>query len=106
MALHFLWVGNDDPMPLVLASKKSISKPKEHGGWGLKDITTFAHAPAAKNAWNLVEGTGIWHRIINEKYFTSTSIMDWIRSTNKSFQKGTIVWTALINSLYHWRWLI
>jgi hypothetical protein len=72
---------------LVLASKKLISKTKANGGWGLKDIFTFAKTLATKNAWSLVEGIGLWHRIIKEKYIPSISLLEWIRSTNKSYQK-------------------
>jgi hypothetical protein len=55
-SLHFLWAGKEDSQPLVLASKKHISKPKGNGGWGLKDIFTFAKSLAAKNSWSLVDG--------------------------------------------------
>ena len=34
---------------LVLASKNHISNPKGDGGWGLKNIFTFAKTLAAKN---------------------------------------------------------
>jgi hypothetical protein len=54
-SIHFLWEGKEDSWPLVLASKKLISKPKGNGGWGLKDIFSFA------KSWQLkILGSGGW----------------------------------------------
>jgi hypothetical protein len=96
--LHFLWVGKEDSKSLVLASKNHISKPKGNGGWGLKNIFTFAKSLATKNSWSLIEGNGLWHIIIKEKYFPHQSILEWIRTPNKSTNKGTIIWKSIINS--------
>jgi hypothetical protein len=68
---------------------------------GLKDIFTFAKALAAKNTWSLVDGSGLWHKVIKEKYIPQISLLEWICSPNKSFEKnGTIIWKSIINSFH------
>eukprot|EP00253_Pinus_taeda_P015641 PITA_15641 len=44
-----------------------IAIPKKWGGWGLKDLPSFAQALAAKMGWTLITGDNLWtHMKIND----------------------------------------
>ena len=46
--LNFLWSGNEKKEKYHLASWTTIARPKLPGGWGLKNISYFGKALAAK----------------------------------------------------------
>ena len=56
----FIWSDNNDSSyGLPWTSWKVLAHPKYLGGWGLKILALFAKALAAKNAWNLIHGSGL-----------------------------------------------
>jgi len=38
------------------------------GGWGIKNAHCFAKALAAKCVWRIIEGKGLWCKVVNQKY--------------------------------------
>ena len=64
LCFKFLWAGNFDSFGLPWTSWKALARPKFLGGWGLKIPAVFAKALAAKNVWNLINGTGLWVKIV------------------------------------------
>eukprot|EP00253_Pinus_taeda_P035330 PITA_35330 len=60
---RYLWNGKQDKRVFALISWDNISMPKKWGGWGLKDLTHFAHALAAKFGWTLLTRQNIWTTI-------------------------------------------
>jgi hypothetical protein len=57
---RFLWVGRrvEDDIPLVKWDR--IAKPKELGGWGLKNMYAFNQALVAKSLWRMLFNKGLW----------------------------------------------
>lgn len=58
---------------------RKLTKPKEDGGWGLKNIHLFRMALAAKSLWRLMHNEGLWREIMIAKYIAPRSIEDWIK---------------------------
>lgn len=73
----------------------SIATPKEFGGWGPKDIHTFARALIGKTLCRLTERNSLLVRVMQSKYFANLTIAKWFRTSVKSVQ-GSIVWKALV----------
>ena len=67
LCFQFLWAGKSDFSGLPWTSWKALARPKFLGGWGLKIPVIFAEALAAKNVWNIINGTGIWVKIVLQK---------------------------------------
>jgi hypothetical protein len=99
LSFQFLWSGSKENKSLVSASWKKLAIPKDLGGWGLKNIFLFSKALAAKNVWSLIQGSGLWPRVLRAKYFPSKSVIDWIRNPNKHLQNGSMVWKADLNAV-------
>jgi hypothetical protein len=94
---QFLWAGHNFPQGTHLASWKTIAAPKEMGGWGLKKILPFARSLAGRNVWRLTQGSSLWTRVMNSKYFPNQSIVEWFQNIVKS-PKGLIVWKSLVEA--------
>lgn len=67
-----------------------IAKPKEDGGWGLKELHTFGSALVAKSIWKFISKEGKWQSILKHKYLGSLSTIDWIRDPSKSCKGGSL----------------
>ena len=50
---RFLWGGADEQNKIAWIKWDTVSRPKKHGGLGIKDITTFNLALLGKWKWNL-----------------------------------------------------
>ena len=96
---NFLWIGTkqDKVSPWVAWDK--ISKSKEWGGLGIKNLPSFAKSLAAKLAWHLISTYSLWTSVIKRKYIDQGSVLDWIRSPVKSSKKASIVWKAVVASV-------
>ena len=96
LCFKFLWAGNLDSSRMVWTSWKSLVCPKILGGWGLKIPMVFAKALAAKNVWNLIQGSGPWVQIALEKCVSPLSLLDWIRTSEKKKKCMSIVWKVVL----------
>ena len=81
---NFIWRGNSDKMGTRLTSRKSISKPKGKGGYGIKNIFHFGNSLEAKSPWNILTKYSLWKIIIIHKYIAPGTLIDWIRRERKS----------------------
>lgn len=61
----------------------SLAKPKEYGGWGLKNIFYFGNALTTKSLWRSPFSKGQWSEVIKAKYMKNEDLVDWIRGENK-----------------------
>jgi hypothetical protein len=73
---NYLWKGSMEYQGLHLANRRSLSKPKCMGGWGLKDGSVFGCALATKSMWVLLMQDSLWRRILIDKYISLASIVD------------------------------
>lgn len=74
---------------------------KKWGGWGLKDLTLFAQALAAKMGWTLLTKQNLWTSVSYHKYIWPLQLMDWIRMSQWTRIGISSVWKALLHSLPH-----
>ena len=96
----FLWTRKKEQKVLPWVKWNQIARPKNLGGWGLKNTFLFAKALAAKVGWRLISTQSLWTEFIIQKYITPTPLLDWIRDMgNTSLPNGSIIWKALCKSL-------
>ena len=76
LCFKFLWSHSGEASELPWSSWKDLANPKSLGGWGLKIPAFFAKSLAAKNVWNLINGTGLWAQIAIQKYISPLSLLD------------------------------
>jgi hypothetical protein len=69
---------------MALVSWETLSRSKEIGGWGIKNLNKFTKGP-----WKLINGVGMWQEILYSKYIAPISIENWIRSPQKSHKGGS-----------------
>jgi hypothetical protein len=50
-----------------------------------------------KSLWRMTQGSSLWCRVMQSKYFPSKSIEEWIKEPRKS-TKESIVWKALVRA--------
>jgi hypothetical protein len=61
---NYLWKSSLEYKGLHLVSWKCLTKPKECGGWGLKDGVKFGQALAAKSLWVFLTQESLWKNIL------------------------------------------
>eukprot|EP00253_Pinus_taeda_P034418 PITA_34418 len=96
---RYLWNGNQEKRIFAWVGWKNIATPKKWGGWGLKDLPSFAQALAAKMGWTLLTGNNLWTCISYHKYIWPHNILDWVRLPTWPKTGIYYVWKALLNSL-------
>ena len=94
----FLWQGQKEVHSRPWVKWDRIAIPKALGGCGLKNIFWFSTALAAKCKWRLISTTSLWTKVIMQKYITPSTLIEWIRNTEKSCRGGSIFWKAIIKS--------
>ena len=95
-----LWGGLDKDQDFPWTVWKFIAWPKILGGWGIKDLPSFAKSLAAKSVWCVISDAGLWNIIIHYKYIAPLSINEWIRSTDKHLPNSSIMWKAITKSFH------
>ena len=61
------------------------------GGLGLKNPHYFSKALAAKGAWRILRGEGLWVTIVHKKYISPLTIEEWFRIREKSIKNVSII---------------
>ena len=72
----FLWGSFAEHQNSHLVNWEYVSLPTEYGGWDIKNLEWFGISLRLKCLWQLLNGTGIWSRIIVHKYFGNRSLED------------------------------
>eukprot|EP00253_Pinus_taeda_P014695 PITA_14695 len=96
---RYLWNGNQEKRIYAWVVWKKIATPKKWGGWGLKDLPSFAQALAAKKGWTLLTSNNLWTNISYHKYIWPHNILDWIRLPTWPKSGISPVWKAFLNSM-------
>ena len=66
---NFLWDGASEQNKIAWIKWEAVCMPKEEGGLGVKDITSFNVALMGKWKWELFQSQGeLWVRLLNSKY--------------------------------------
>lgn len=94
----FLWAGAKEESVLPWIAWDKVTKPKEWGGWGIKDLNAFTASLAAKVGWKIVKLENLWTKIVKRKYIDPSPLEDWIRNPEKKDGKVSTIWKATIEA--------
>jgi hypothetical protein len=72
---NFLWHRTNESYQIHLCRWEQIALPKSFGGWGIRNIFDFSNSLAANTLWRVLNGKGIWHRVICDKYIHDISVI-------------------------------
>lgn len=78
---NFVWFGNKGKRKYHLVKWKTLVRPKDYGGWGIKNLFHFSTTLAAKNIWRDLFTLGMWNDVITAKYLRRDTVVDCIRYT-------------------------
>eukprot|EP00253_Pinus_taeda_P035515 PITA_35515 len=93
----FLWGGPKQQKKWALCSWKSLTKPKEKGGLGLRDPWTLNQVLAAKLRWRWLQGgLDLWKEIWTVKYNMPLSPEEILRDQN--IPRGSDIWNLSTQS--------
>ena len=82
---NFLWGGASDQNKIAWVKWEAVCLPKEEGGLGVKDITSFNVALMDKWKWKLFQSPGeLWVRLINSKYGGWRGLNEDLRAAKES----------------------
>lgn len=83
-----------------LARWSLIAKPKNKGGWGIRDLNLFNKALASKSLWRALFHDGIWSVTMRRKYLKGVDVVSWLRSKKHfAFQIASIIWKNILTTL-------
>eukprot|EP00253_Pinus_taeda_P010381 PITA_10381 len=89
---RFLWSGAKEDSVLPWVAWDKIARPKEWGGWGIKNLNDFSTSLAAKSGWRLITSENLWTRVVKRKYIDPMPLNDWIRDPNKRRKNCSVIW--------------
>eukprot|EP00253_Pinus_taeda_P008065 PITA_08065 len=95
---RFLWSGAKEASVLPWVAWDKIARPKEWGGWGIKQLVDFSQSLAAKSGWRIITAENLWTRVVKRKYIDPMPLEDWIRSPNKKGKNCSVIWKATSES--------
>ena len=96
MCFFFLRTSSKKSEGIPRAKWKMIARPKEIGGWRIKNLDHFSKALATMTMWRCIQNPeSLWGREILSKYFPGNSITEWMRSTEKTYKNGSIGWKEM-----------
>ena len=97
LCFSFLWITSKHIEGIPLVKWKTLARPKELGGWGIKNLELFCKALAANTMCIFLQNPeNLWARVILSKYCYESSLTDWIKNPDKTFKNGSIGWKATI----------
>jgi hypothetical protein len=97
---HFLWRRNNESHQIHLCRWEQIVLTKSFGGWGIHNIFDFCKSLAANTLWRVLNGNGIWHRVICDKYIHEISVITWLRSSSFQVSRVSRIWSGLVKVIH------
>eukprot|EP00253_Pinus_taeda_P024814 PITA_24814 len=95
---RFLWDGSKENSVLPWVGWDKVARPKDWGGWGIKNLPDFSLSLAAKLGWRLIKMDNLWTRVLKRKYIDPVPLEEWIRNPIKSKQHASVIWKATVDS--------
>jgi len=93
---NFLWGGSSDQIKIPWIRWETVCLPKEQGGLGVKDITSFNISLLGKWKWDLLQNQGeTWTRVLEAKYGGWRSLDGPLRVSSES------LWWRDLKTIYH-----
>jgi len=75
-----------------------IARPKDWGGWGIKNLIDFSSSLATKSGWRLITAENLWTKVVKRKYIDPMPLEDWIRNTKKKGRNFSVIWKAIVEA--------
>jgi len=97
---NFIWKNNNESHQIHLCNWEQIALPKSYGGWGIRNIYDFNKSLAANTFWRVLNGSGIWHRVIRDKYLKYRSMVSWLRSASFQVSGVSRIWSGMIKVVH------
>eukprot|EP00253_Pinus_taeda_P012859 PITA_12859 len=95
---RFLWAGSKEDSVLPWVAWEKVARPKEWGGWGIKNLSNFSLSLAAKSGWRIIKMENLWTRVVKRKYIDSVPLAEWIRNPSKKEKNTLVVWKATMEA--------
>lgn len=95
---RFLWSGSKEDSVLPWVAWDKIARPKDWGGWGIKNLYDFSISLVAKSGWRLITSENLWTRVVKRKYIHPLPLEDWIRNSNKKGRNFSVIWKATMEA--------
>jgi hypothetical protein len=86
---NFLWSVSGALEHVHLYKWNDLANPKAFGGWGIKNLFWFSRALEENTLWCCLMKDKLWHRVLKEKYFPSSSVVNWLRRPFVSTPKAS-----------------
>ena len=91
---RFWWGQRGDERKIHWLKWEKLSRHKQSGGMGFRDLSLFNQAMLAKQGWRLLTNThSLIHRVLKAKYFPQSSFMDAGIPRHSSY-----TWRSIANS--------
>ena len=71
---RFLWSGAKEDSVLPWVAWDKIARPKDWGGWGLKNPFDFSQSLAEKSGWKIINSENLWTRVVMRQYIDPTPL--------------------------------
>jgi len=81
-----------------LVAWEKVARPKEWGGWGIKNLIDFSISLAAKSGWRIIKMENLWTRVVKRKYIDPVPLEEWIRNPMKKGKNASVVWKATVEA--------
>ena len=99
LIFSFLWGTKGESKWFHLMDQKSLSKPLNHGGWGIKNLDWFSMSLRLKSFWMVLNGKGLWSQVITTKYLKSTTLESWLIAKCFAINGPSIMWNGFLHTL-------
>eukprot|EP00253_Pinus_taeda_P006246 PITA_06246 len=109
-AAKFLWGGTSGHIKFHLAKMKSLTLPKNQGGWGLLDMRSMGNALLCKSLHRAIFSSSPWSDFIRYKYMKGRNLAYWYRRNLLGSKKGSAIWQSFRKILpffmHNFRWSV
>jgi hypothetical protein len=96
---NFIWRGARKSLGFHLANWKKIARPKDNGGWGIRNLYWFAQSLSSKSCLRGIFGKGLWNLVLKKKYLKGIYLTSWLCKEEYKFQVASFIWKIFMGSL-------
>jgi hypothetical protein len=105
LLFRFFWSGCGVSERVHICKWEDLAKLKSYGGLGFNHMIWFSRALVSNTLWCCLMKDGLWHRVIMDKYISSSSVVSSLRRPSVSSHKVSNTWICLLKYFHvveHW----